>query len=89
MITPRSRRGGSTLSTAPSPPFLGDIEQPGDQNAMDDLIAIEPLPGAAGYGDMQDGREGRARDPHARELLQGGLNGPAPLLTRALLEGSG
>jgi len=57
-----------------APFFSASIEQPGDQNAMDDLIAIEPLPSAVGYGDMQD-FVSRVRDPHARELLQGGLNG--------------
>lgn len=56
-------------------PFLSSgTEQPDDQSALEDLIAIEPLPSAVGYGDMED-FVGRVRDPHARELLRGALNG--------------
>ena len=57
-----------------APFFSAALEQPGDQSALEDLVAIEPLPSAVGYGDMQD-FVGRVRDPHARELLQGALNG--------------
>jgi len=57
-----------------APFFSSSPEQPGDQSALDDLIVIEPLASAVGYGDMGD-FVGRVRDPHARELLQGALNG--------------
>lgn len=57
-----------------APFFSSSAEQPGDESALEDLIAIEPIPSAVGYGDMED-FAARVRDPQARELLQGALNG--------------
>ena len=57
-----------------APFFASSIEQPGDQSAVEALIAIEPLPSAVVYRDMQD-FVARVRDPNARDLLQGALNG--------------
>jgi hypothetical protein len=57
-----------------APFFSSSLEQPGDQNAADELIAIEPLPSAVGYRDMEDFAV-RVRDPQARELLEGALSG--------------
>jgi hypothetical protein len=37
-----------------APFFSSSVDQPGDQNAADELIAIEPLPSAVGYRDMED-----------------------------------
>ena len=57
-----------------APFFSSSPGQPGYESAMEDLIAIEPLPSAVGYRDMED-FVARVRDPHARELLQGALSG--------------
>jgi hypothetical protein len=57
-----------------APFFSSTLEQPGDRTAADELIAIEPLPSAVGYRDMED-FVARVRDPQARELLQGALTG--------------
>jgi hypothetical protein len=57
-----------------APFYPSSLEQPGDQSALEDLIAIEPLPSSIGYRDMED-FTARVRDPHARELLQNALNG--------------
>lgn len=57
-----------------APFFSSSPDQLGDESAMEDLIAIEPLPSAVGYRDMED-FVARVRDPHARELLQGALSG--------------
>jgi hypothetical protein len=57
-----------------APFFSSSLEQPGDQSAADELIAIEPLPSAVGYRDMEDFAV-RVRDPQARELLEGALSG--------------
>jgi hypothetical protein len=45
-----------------APFFSSSLEQPGDQSAADELIAIEPLPSAVGYRDMEDFAV-RVRDP--------------------------
>jgi hypothetical protein len=57
-----------------APFFSSSLQEPGDRSAYEDLIAIEPLPSAVGYADMQD-FVARVRDPHARELLQNALTG--------------
>ena len=58
-------------------PFFGSsLDNPGDQSVYEDLIAIEPLPSAVGYRDMED-FAARVRDPQARELLQAALSGRA------------
>ena len=57
-----------------APFFASSIEQPGDHSALEDLTAIEPLPSGVVYRDMQD-FVARVRDPNARDLLQGALNG--------------
>jgi hypothetical protein len=57
-----------------APFFPSGLDQPGDESALEDLIAIEPLPSSVVYRDMED-FTARVRDPNARELLQSALNG--------------
>jgi hypothetical protein len=57
-----------------APFFSWGIENPGDRSALEELIAIKPLPSSVGYADMAD-FAARVRDPHARELLEGALRG--------------
>lgn len=57
-----------------APFFSWSVENPSDRRALEDLIAVKPLPSSVGYADMGD-FAARVRDPHARELLEGALRG--------------